>query len=451
MKLSLSLTLSLLFGIALFSYVDQEKIKLPITAEKLPIISTLNKPTDSVIIKTVGQLDQAVIREFMKINSCYLPLVNDSSFFHPKYDYRFNWSKLFNDSLPLDHIYRNRYLVGDFMALDENFESRGITEINPVLEELIDFRKYDNKLLDLFNAAERSAEKKGELVAYIRNKYAKDSLKLMNFYEKVWEFKTPPFVRNFSTMGQNVYANGQRVCLCEARKDTLVLIAQFATSSKRLNPVEIKDSTGKVISKSHNQYLPIGKKRHYYASQYRITSKNWDRERKYEKADLIHDEEVGGGNNRVTYYKGYAQLPNFLLMEPAKEYPRATRLNGIHEVALRELSRGMLGTANSIGCIRLSDFGSKFTRWWVPQNANFFVMYKEDRYHKKMSFESIENQLPFKTEEEGNLFRKWLNKNKPLKAKQLDIDMEGSFDNGFILDAYNLYGLEYENKIKKDE
>ena len=40
--------------------------------------------------------------------------------------------------------------------------------------------------------------------------------------------------------------------------------------------------------------------------------------------------------------------------------------------------------------------------------------------------------------------RLWLNKNKPLKAKQMDLDIEGSFDNGFILDAYNLFGAEYE-------
>ena len=85
----------------------------------------------------------------------------------------------------------------------------------------------------------------------------------------------------------------------------------------------------------------------------------------------------------------------------------------------------MLGTANSIGCIRLSDFGSKFTRWWVPQDARFFVLYNDNRYHKKLSLESIEANLPFKSEREGNLFRKWLHENKPLKSKQMDIDIEG--------------------------
>tara|TARA_B110000285_G_scaffold37378_1_gene40482 strand:+ start:969 stop:2261 length:1293 start_codon:yes stop_codon:yes gene_type:complete len=423
----------------------------PINIDNQPIVANSDQEIDTVKRKKVVQLDQSIIKQFSKTNSCYLPLVNDSSLFNKKSNIRFNWLQLFNDSLPLINPYRNRYLVGDFMAMNEEFESRGIKESNPDLDELIDFKKYDNSLFELFNAAEISKGKEDQLFAYIRNNLAEDSMRLMNFYKKVWKYKTPPFIRNFSTMRENVYANGQKVCLCEAHEDTLILIAQFATSAKRLSPVEKKDSTGKVLSVSHVEYLPIGKRRQYYGSQYRITSKNWETERKYEKADLMHDKELGGGNKRVTFYKGRAQLPNFLLMEPTKDYPRATRSNGIHEVALRELSRGMLGTANSIGCIRLSDFGSKFTRWWVPQNANFFVLYSEDRYHKKLSYESIENQLPFKNEEEGNLFREWLNENNPIKAKQLDIDLEGSFDNGFILDAYNLYGLEYEKNRKQNE
>ena len=333
------------------------------------------------------------------------------------------------------------------MALNEVLESRGIIELNPDLNKLFDFKEYDNQLIKLLNNAENSSTDKEILYDFIKENYPSDSLKLINFYEKVWIYKTPPFIRSFSRMRDKVFANGQKVCLCEAHEDTLVLIAQFATSPKRLNPIYTKDSLGNVIKVIHSQYLPIGKKRHYYASQYRISSKNWERKRKYEKEDLIHDEKLGGGNKRVTYFQGKYELPNFLLMSPTKEFPKATKQNGIHEVALRELSRGMLGTANSIGCIRLSDFGSKFSRWWVPQNANFFVMYTEERYHKEFSLESIQDQLPFKNEVEGNAFRKWLHDNKPLKAKQLDIDIEGSFVNGFILDAFNLYGSEYENYL----
>jgi len=392
----------------------------------------------------VDELSQELIALYSKTNSCYLPLLKDPALYDTGSKVGFEWSELFNDSLAKESQYNNRYLVGDFMALNEELESRGIEEKNPSLEDLIDFKEYDKKLFELFDAAERSAEDSDLLYSYIRNKYAGDSIDLLNFYKKVWRFKTPPFVRKFSRMGNAVYASGQRVCLCEAHEDTLLLIAQYATSSKRLEPNIKQDSTGNVVSVSHFEYLPIGKRRHYYASQYRISSKNWERDRKYEESDAKHDKKLGGGNQQVTYYKGRAQLPNFLLMEPTDDYPKAMHQNGIHEVALRELSRGMLGTANSIGCIRLSDFASKFTRWWVPQDARFFVLYTNDRYHKELSLESIKDQLPFKNEQEGNLFRKWLNEKKPLKAKQMDIDIVGSYDNGFILDAYNLYGQEYE-------
>lgn len=392
----------------------------------------------------VDELSQELIALYSKMNSCYLPLLKDPALYGTGSKVGFEWSELFNDSLAKESQYKNRYLVGDFMALNEELESRGIEEKNPSLKNLIDFKKYDKKLFELFDAAEQSVEDYDILYSYIRNNLASDSIELLNFYNKVWRFKTPPFVRKFSRMENAVYASGQRVCLCEAHADTLLLIAQYATSTKRLEPNIKKDSTGNVVSKSHFEYLPIGKRRHYYASQYRISSKNWERDRKYEKSDAKHDKKLGGGNNRVTYFKGRAQLPNFLLMEPTDDYPKAMHQNGLHEVALRELSRGMLGTANSIGCVRLSDFGSKFTRWWVPQNARFFVLYTEDRYHKKLSLENIKDQFPFKNEQEGNLFRKWLNEKKPLKAKQMDIDIEGKYDNGYILDAYNLFGQEYE-------
>jgi hypothetical protein len=131
-------------------------------------------------------------------------------------------------------------------------------------------------------------------------------------------------------------------------------------------------------------------------------------------------------------------------MTPAKEYPKSMRQNGIHEVALAGLSMGMLGAPNSIGCIRATDFGSKFIRWWVPQNAKFFILYAENRYFSELPIQSLDEYLPFKNEVEGNAFRKWLIETKPLKASQLDIDKEGKHDNGHILEAYNLYGKEYE-------
>ena len=51
--------------------------------------------------------------------------------------------------------------------------------------------------------------------------------------------------------------------------------------------------------------------------------------------------------------------------------------------------------------------------------------------------------------EEGNAFRVWLNQTKPRQAKQLKIDLEGKHDNGYILDAYNMYGEEYRTYQKQ--
>ncbi len=137
-------------------------------------------------------------------------------------------------------------------------------------------------------------------------------------------------------------------------------------------------------------------------------------------------------------------------MKPAPEYPDAMTSNGIHEVALAELSRGMLGSPNSIGCIRVTDFGSKFLRWWTPQNCNFFILYSNDRYLKKLDTVDVETIYPFKTKEEGDKFRRWVNETMPDKAKALDIDPEGDHKNGFVIDAYTIYRKEYEQYLQNN-
>ncbi len=53
-------------------------------------------------------------------------------------------------------------------------------------------------------------------------------------------------------------------------------------------------------------------------------------------------------------------------------------------------------------------------------------------------------ELPFKNAEEGNVFRKWVNDTYPDKAKKLDLDPTGSFNNSFIQKAYEELGEEYQ-------
>jgi len=45
--------------------------------------------------------------------------------------------------------------------------------------------------------------------------------------------------------------------------------------------------------------------------------------------------------------------------------------------------------------------------------------------------------LPFKTREEGNEFRKWLNDTYPEIAKEFQLDREGSHTNAYIKNAFN--------------
>lgn len=51
---------------------------------------------------------------------------------------------------------------------------------------------------------------------------------------------------------------------------------------------------------------------------------------------------------------------------------------------------------------------------------------------------------PFKTKEDGNRFRAWVNDNHPEVAKEIDLDREGSHTNSYIMNAYEQLGAEYE-------
>jgi hypothetical protein len=229
------------------------------------------------------------------------------------------------------------------------------------------------------------------------------------------------------------------------------MLGSFASSAKRQD-IGIRTAADGSKRQYYVEYFPTGKRRTYYAGMYRITSKNWETRREYDSLDIKRDMEVGGGNNRVTFFKGNAELPNFLLMQPDKNYPNAMRQNGIHEVALRGLSRGMLGTANSIGCLRVSDFGSKFLRWWVPQNCKLFIGYYDSLYHSKVAMnDSAVSYLPFKNVQEGNAFRTWINKYKPNEAKILEIGETGDYRNGYIVDGYYYFKDEYNQYLNSKQ
>ena len=55
---------------------------------------------------------------------------------------------------------------------------------------------------------------------------------------------------------------------------------------------------------------------------------------------------------------------------------------------------------------------------------------------------------PFKSEKEGNKFRKWVNDTYPQYAKDIDLDAEGKYNNRYIRKAYKEYGKEYQDMEK---
>ena len=154
---------------------------------------------------------------------------------------------------------------------------------------------------------------------------------------------------------------------------------------------------------------------------------------------------MGGGNSRVTFFDKKSQLPNFLLIDPSIKYPGAMKMNGVHEGSLTNMSRCMLGTPQSLGCFRTTDYGSKFCRWWIPKYSNFFIYYEEGKYiNKEIPNEDMNGiRLPFKNKEEGNKFRKWVNINYPFYAKKIDLEEDGSCSNCFIQLAWEKYYSEY--------
>lgn len=58
----------------------------------------------------------------------------------------------------------------------------------------------------------------------------------------------------------------------------------------------------------------------------------------------------------------------------------------------------------------------------------------------------VRYSFPFKTTDEGNRFRVWVNTNYPAYAKQINLDKSGSL-NSFVDRAWKVYGAEYTAKV----
>jgi len=387
---------------------------------------------------------------YYSINPCYLPLLADSALWQPGTRVGFSYEDLFNDSIPRNKIGANRYLVGDFNVIDRDGNNRKVNEIYPNLINLQEFDSIPDDLVLKMDSVQFGTPAYDSLVVEIKTRVPEYAEKILNFLEKVWNYKMIAINREFSYNSGSLFAAGQTVVMCEACEDTLIMVGRFATSAKCLDYGLKHDAEGNTVEYLF-QHLPIGRSRNYYAGLNLITGKHWESGRNYDNLDILRDIETGGGDSHIVKYRDKAELSNFLLIKPSADYPDAMMSNGIHEVALANVSRGMLGTPNSIGCLRVSDFGSKFLRWWVPLNCKLFIAYNDTCYYKKIDLEvSAEDYLPFKNDQEGNAFRQWLNDNYPLFASVLDIEPEGDYKNGYIIDGYFYFKDEYNNFLMQN-
>lgn len=401
--------------------------------------------------KSIVNLSQEEIALRCSLNPCYLPLLKDYALYPDSVRSNFKFGELFNSGLSENHRFRNRYIVGSFGVKNANELTLGLEEIYPDFHNLFKDIGVNQEFIILLNQSIESPEQEREFRVYVRSKYPQNSSEIIYFFEKVWKYYSLPLRKKISINYGNLYSAGQQLCLCEANVDTLVQVAKFATSAKNLGISYFKKSSGR-YGIGYYQHLPVGNSRNYYGAHYTITSKNWDSQRAYNSLDSLHDSKMGGGNKRVTRYKNVVELPNFMLIEPTFEYPNAMRQNGIHESALSGLQNGMLGTANSIGCLRLTDFASKFMRWWTPQNANLFILYREEDYYNKLDIDQIKKNdyLPFRDTVESNKFRNWLFRNHRNVAIDQGVVSSGDYLDNNLLQVYEMYSVEYRKLTKQN-
>ena len=387
------------------------------------------------------------IDSILTINPCYTPIYKNIDYINNK---SFELSQLYNTKISPLNPYRNRYIIGDLNTVNKIGESRGIIESHFEIQNSWEFKI-------LFEFAKKHQINQESILLLtpdnIRNikldsvnkKDLIHQLQLFqNYYRTVGQYQEEEMIKKYSIYHGYRYA-GQQLCFCEISNDTILLVARHVTSARGKSRSGTLDSTTNKKAYNYYESFPVGRFRKYYAPHNRITSRNWEGGRQYTNYDAFRDSLTGGGNSKITLFDGKVQLPNFLLIKPDSKYPEAMNQNGIHKGSLSNMSRCMLGTPQSLGCFRTTDYGSKFSRWWIPNNANFFIFFDEDKYtNKKISKENINGLvLPFENNSEGNLFRLWVNKKYPEYAKSIDLEEKGPCSNCFMQLAWEKYCQEY--------
>lgn len=366
MKLSNMLSLvSVLVG---HHALATEKVVVSDLDTNTPVIESLSHPSCLIPIQQMGLELKDLYNQF------------DGS--DPKYLQRNDAPLEAGQKYTVLDEFRFRYIVGDFNTLEENEAGqkicRGVQEVNPKLDLIPELSDGDQ---------------------------------MMRYLSSVGRFETDPLDKPeiVKFRGRN-YCIGQTLNLCDAKKVdggvALKLVAKFITSSKH----EVTKSMGKLgIVDGLVDYEKKGYV--YYAPVNRIAQRAWDfyrfldpnvqdlqRGRLYNEEDHQRDLITGGGKgkNRTIFSVGRILMPNFMYFTglPSPTNPKGFYMdgNGIHEktTAVGQEMKDFLGAPVSVGCIRLNDFGSKFTRWFIPRGARFFIHYQHENYKTFASDELIE-------------------------------------------------------------
>ncbi|MFM7078937.1 MAG: hypothetical protein ACKOYC_04000 [Bacteroidota bacterium] len=307
-------------------------------------------------------------------NPCYIPILTRMDRVHNR---AFTFDELRNPDFPKGSYLASRYIVGDFNSVDSKGNCRGSFDIFADDQSLSEFKllhteakssgidPYDyGRLEGWFN--DLAADKKSLLTEAL--------WMWKNYLEKVHKYKTDPLNRDpVIEIGGKKYCIGQRMCLCEIKNDTILMVAQFVTSSRNVNY-------------PHSALRDYDEQPRYYAPRCLITSRYWDSTVPYDSLDVKRDKMMGFASKHVIKYKGSVNLPNFLHMTPTDEFRGAKGyVNGIHEFAVGGNGPAKyMGTPISLGCVRLHDYPSKFVRWWIPKNARFFISYEYKRYIQRI-------------------------------------------------------------------
>ncbi len=308
--------------------------------------------------------------DFLKNNPCYTPIIENIDRIHNKH---YSYNDLFNSSFDKNNYLSWRYIVADFNTTDENGQCKGCRDEQAKNESLEEFKELlilwqELKIIPTDETTITNWH--NSLSPIDKEKWNVQFYSYLNYLRHVDQFRTEPLVREpIIQVGDTKYCIGQRMCLCEIKNDTLIMVAQFVTSSKN------------AAKSQSNQHDYDGQPR-YYGPKCKITSRYWDHQFAYDSLDQQRDKLLGFGSKHVITYKGHVPLPNFMHITPDDEFPGAKGyVNGIHEFAVGGKKPGLyMGTPISLGCVRLHDYPSKFVRWWTPNNANFFTCYENSRY-----------------------------------------------------------------------